>query len=54
MTVVPSQDINIPKGPLRVTKESIRSLPPLYRALAEVLLERQTGDIVLVDEVAGA
>ncbi|MEI6842181.1 MAG: hypothetical protein WCK53_13010 [Methanomicrobiales archaeon] len=36
-------------GPIRVCRKQVEGLPPIYRALAELLIEQNTGDIDLVD-----
>ena len=37
-------------APMLVTLKQVESLPPLYRCLAQLLLEQNTGELVLIDE----
>jgi hypothetical protein len=36
-------------APMRVTRKQVEALPALYRALAEICLEQNTGDLILVE-----
>jgi len=36
-------------GPMRVCRKQVEALPPIYRALAELLIEQNTGDLILVE-----
>ena len=34
---------------MRVCRKQVEALPPIYRALAELLIEQNTGDLILVE-----